>query len=338
MPSREWLSSQWSVSLYNSQWRANSGAVSPPTKAAKNPWAGTPMRHVSGLISFLLVVNWISSFSTTCAADLAALPGLPPGIPILRVETPMPAPAWAVKQRRLFALSTEVTRLMDKLCFTDDGYFKGQYVHGGGDQAPDDVFEFAGKGPLLYALGADDEVLAQWWKIYRGSLRQCRDSGIFVNDMCKFLDWHHNGEHYQSFWTAALCMPDDPQYRSLLLKYAGFYDGSDPQVPNYDPQHKVVRSILHGGAGPVSRATRADWDAKEGAFWDDWLQCGHDGPINLVVTNWGTLAFMLTGDPRYKQATLAYLDAWRDRAQTTAALSLRSSTPTARCRRSGGEA
>jgi len=259
------------------------------------------------IIFGLLAVTLACALHTEATAEVT----------VIQVDDPMPAPAWARKQRQLLAMSTEVTRLMDELCFTKEGYFKGTYVHGGGHLAPDDVFEFGGKGPLLYALGADQFVLDQWVRIYQASLQQCGPEGnkIFVNDMCKYLDWHHNAEHYQSFWIAALCMPDNPRYRSLLLKYASFYDGSNPQVPNYDPKHKVIRSMLTGGAGPIRQATRAHWDAKEGAFWDDWLACGHDGPVNLVTTNWGTLAYMLTGDARHKQTTLDYINAWRERAK-----------------------
>lgn len=229
----------------------------------------------------------------------------------------MQAPIWALKQRVLLKLSLEATRLMDELCFREDGSFRGTYVHGGGHLAPDDVFEFAGKGPLLYALGGNDFLLEQWWKIFRASLRQCgvKGNGIFVNDMCKYLDWHHNAEHYQSFWTAALSMPDDPLYRKLLLKFASFYDGTNPAAPNYDPENKVVRSMLTGGAGPVLQAKREHWDAKRGPFWDAWLECAHDGPVNMVTTNWGTLAYMLTVEPHHKKTVLAYLDAWRARAR-----------------------
>lgn len=254
----------------------------------------------------------VTSAIRVTAADDRPAPSIPATI---EITTPLEPPSWAVKQRRLLTLSARATALMNDLCFAPDGSFLGRYVHGGGNLAPDDTFEFAGKGPLLHACGADDAVLEQWWRMYRASLRQCREQGLFADDMCKFLDWHHNGEHYQSFWTAAICLPHDPEYRALLLKYAGFYDGTNPAVPNYDPNHKVVRSILHGGAGPVRVARRTDWDAEGGAFWDDWLQCGHDGPINLVVTNWGTLAFMLTGDERHRRSTLDYLDAWRDRAR-----------------------
>lgn len=272
------------------------------------------MRIATHVVSHLLVLG------LSGAPLVASEPLLPPGTVVVPVDVPLAAPTWAVKQRRLLERSAEVTRRMDRLCFREDGSFRGEYVHGGGHLAPDDTFEFGGKGPLLYALGADDVVLTQWWRMYQASLRQCREQRLFVNDMSKFLDWHHNGEHYQSFWTAALCMPHEPLYRELLLKYAGFYDGTNPAVPNYDPQHKVVRSILHGGAGPIRVATRADWDAKESPFWDDWLQCGHDGPINLVVTNWGTLAYMLTGDERHRRTALEYLDAWRERARNNGGL------------------
>ena len=260
----------------------------------------------------LLVVAMVSTVQVGCAG--AAIRERH-AAPTIVIDAPMPAPAWGGRQRRLLALSAEGTRLVDALCFTEQGHFRGRYVHGGGHLAPDDIFEFVGKGPVLYALGADEYVLRQWWRIWQGSLRQGKTEGLFARDMIKYLDWHHNGEHYQSFWTAALCMPEDPQYRTLLLKYASFYDGSDPDVPNYNPRYKVVRSILNGGAGPVLKPSRADWDADESPFWDDWLKCDHDGPINLVTTNWGTLAFMLTGEARHRQHVLAYIDAWRERTR-----------------------
>ena len=71
---------------------------------------------------------------------------LPEGVPMLVAKERMPAPGWALKQRELLKLSAEATRLMDRLCFRKDGFFKGTYEHGGGNLAPDDVFEFAGKG------------------------------------------------------------------------------------------------------------------------------------------------------------------------------------------------
>ena len=86
-------------------------------------------------------------------------------------------------------------------------------------------------------------------------------------------------------------------------------------MPNYDPERKIIRSMLSGGAGPVFHATREQWCEGGGEFWDPWLDCGHDGPVNLVTTCFGTTAFALTGDEAYRRRTLEYIDAWRKRAE-----------------------
>ena len=43
-------------------------------------------------------------------------------------------------------------------------------------------------------------------------------------------------------------------------RFAGFYMGEDPEAPNYDPTHKIIRSMQNGSRGPMLRkATALDW-------------------------------------------------------------------------------
>ncbi len=242
--------------------------------------------------------------------------------PVVSIDTPMVAPAWALKQRELLDLNAMIARRFGERYVLDNGHIDIDYEHGGGMLAPDDVFETLHKWPLLYAIGGDDILRDLFWKTWMGSLEQCGEAGLFVNDFAKVMDWHHNGEHYQPFWIAALMLSHDPDYRRLALRYASFFDGTDPEVPNYDPEHKVMRSMLTGGAGPVAQATSRHWIGTDepGAFWKRWMDdgggaVGHDGPVNLVTTSFGTVAYLLTGDSRYRESTLGYIDAWRERAE-----------------------
>lgn len=237
--------------------------------------------------------------------------------PVIQISTKMKAPAWALKERELIDLNEKIAELFAKAFVLPNGYMDVQYIHGGGVQAPDDLFECIYKFPLLYSLGADDRSWDVWRKVWDGSIKQLTEQGLFVNEFSKYCDWHHNGEHYEGFWLAGLCKPDDPELRRQALKFTGFYDGTNPAVPNYDPDKKIIRSILHGGAGPVLHATVKDWDERVPApsFWKDWLECGHDGPVNLVVTCFGTNAFMLTGDKSHRKVVLEYIDAWEDRTR-----------------------
>jgi len=239
---------------------------------------------------------------------------------MLKADKPMAAPAWAIAERQLLDIHGKIAEQWQRAFLLDDGTTDVEFIHGGGVQAPDDFFECITSLPLLYALGAPDPTLNAYWKAWKGSLKQCTQQGLFANEMVKYLDWHHNGEHYQGFWLLGLCIPENSEYRRLSLKYASFYDGTNPAVPNYDPQFKVIRSMNSGGAGPVMNARIDHWvegnvDEKTRQFWSQWLDCAHDGPLNLVTTCFGTNAFLLTGDAGYKQRTMDYIDAWRDRAK-----------------------
>ena len=290
-------------------------------------------------------------------------------LPVVSVDTPMPAPAWAKLERELLTIHGRLAEQWDRAYLRADGTTDVQFIHGGGTHAPDDFFEGIWQLPLACALGAPEATVETYWRAWKGSLKQCTAHGLFVNEMAKYLDWHHNGEHYEGFWLLALCIPDDPEYRRLSLKYASFYDGSDPGVPNYDPKAKVICSMNSGGAGPVVNCRIGHWvededivsaagdGTKEGVrkrldqmkrqldvllaelpkpgpnagtakkspesrevtelrqainqveFWSMWLDCADDGPVNLVTTCFGTNAFLLTGDAKYKRRTMEYIDA-----------------------------
>ncbi|MFW6132826.1 MAG: hypothetical protein ACOC8F_02940, partial [Planctomycetota bacterium] len=235
-------------------------------------------------------------------------------VPSLTVARTGQTPAWAQKQRELLELNARAVKLWAQAYLLPNGWVNVEYMHGAGVVAPDDLMETTFKMPLLYALGAEQVTWDVWWKIWRGHLDQCEQMGVFERGMPS-LDWHHNGEHYHPFWLAALCVPNDPEYRRQALRYASYFDGTDPEVPNYDPENKVMRSMLSGGSGPILEPTREHWDPRGGAAWDSWLDCVHDNPINLVTTCFGTNAFMLTGDERHRRVVVEYIDAWRRRAE-----------------------
>ena len=45
-----------------------------------------------------------------------------------------------------------------------------------------------------------------------------------------------------------------------MRRFAGFYLNEDPEAPNYDPKHKIIRSMFNGSRGPLLRkATGLDW-------------------------------------------------------------------------------
>ena len=57
-----------------------------------------------------------------------------------------------------------------------------------------------------------------------------------------------------------LSIPADAKYQARARRFAGFYMAEDPEAPNYDPVHKIIRSMENGSRGPMLRkATPLDW-------------------------------------------------------------------------------
>ena len=53
-----------------------------------------------------------------------------------------------------------------------------------------------------------------------------------------------------SIWSALLS----------VRRYAGFYLNEDPGALNYDPGHRIIKSLFNGSRGPLLRkATALDW-------------------------------------------------------------------------------
>ena len=107
----------------------------------------------------------------------------------------------------------------------------------------------------------------------------------------------------------------------------------DAQAPNYDAEHKIIRSMFNGSRGPLLRkATDLDWagdpievegrfDAQHGernfeemlAHFKDYTDIVGDHPLNLAATTLAINAYMLTGEAKYKRWLLEYVDAWSER-------------------------
>ena len=110
-------------------------------------------------------------------------------------------------------------------------------------------------------------------------------------------------------------MPDLPAYRDRARRFAGFYMGEDPDAPNYDPEKKLIRSMINGSRGPMLRkATALDWVgdpfdmtgfvalhgertyAQFLAHYEEYTDVAGDHFLNLVATTLPTNAFLVTGE------------------------------------------
>jgi hypothetical protein len=177
----------------------------------------------------------------------------------------MPAPAWATLERRLLAENVPACREFYDKYYDARGYV--QCVPAlGRERRPDDAFENFNRWPELHALGADDVIRERYLTAFEGMTRQYSDAkttdvpagrdGMYVKEFSAQSDWMHHGEGLQLFNRMSLSAPTLPAYRERARRFAGFYMGEDPQAPNYDPDKKLIRSMINGSRGPLLRRRR----------------------------------------------------------------------------------
>jgi hypothetical protein len=260
---------------------------------------------------------------------------------VVRVETPMEPPKWAVLERQLLADQVPACREFFQRYFDDRGYLQC-FVRWGANDGPDDAFENFNRWPELHALGASDEILRMYLKGWEGMLKQYTEAktvevpiarqGMYYKEFCVQADWMHLGEGQQLFNRMGLSVPTDAKYQERARRFAGFYMNEDPEAQNYDPQHKIIKSMMNGSKGPMLRkATAIDWvgdpfdvtgfQALHGehtfeqflAHYQEYTDVVGDNCLNLVATTLPLNAYLLAREEKYKKWILEYMDAWLER-------------------------
>ncbi len=264
--------------------------------------------------------------------------------PEIRIDAPMSPPAWALLQRELIRANDAACEEFYRRYFDDRGFLLC-VERWGGDDGPDDAIENCNQWPLLYALGGSEKVRELYEKAWEGHLRQytlakttevplARD-GMFYKEFHTQMDWMHIGEELTVFNVMGLANPRDPAFERRVRRFAGFYMNEDPQAPNYDPQHKIIKSLFNGSRGPLLRKTTAlDWTGdpievadrfrlghgersydEMLAHFEDYNDVVGDHPQNLRATTLAFNAYALTHEAKYKDWVIEYVDAWVQRAE-----------------------
>ena len=286
---------------------------------------------------------WIVGVLLLAAAALAGAgqTSVPQTGPTLRIRTAMAPPRWATLERQLLAENVPASREFFGKYFDARGYLQ-VFVRWGANDGPDDAFENFNRWPELHALGASDEILQMSSKAHDGLIKQYTEAkttdvpiarqGMYYKEFIVQSDWMHHGEGLQLFNRMALSVPADPAYQARARRFAGFYMGEDPEAPNYDAAHKIIRSMQNGSRGPMLRkATALDWVgdpfdprpfvAEHGestfaeflAHYEEYGDVAGDHFLNLVATVLPTNAYLVSGDSKYRTWVMEYMDAWLDR-------------------------
>ncbi len=263
-----------------------------------------------------------------------------------------PPPTWAILQRQLIDLMNEAT-----------GPFLARYLRDNGEliwreggtksrDGADDFYESAYNWPLFYLLGGGNHLLAHGQQIWDGITRQLTRAGMVYKEYELGYDQFHQGESYIYFYFLCLADPTNPVNRERAQRFAGFYLNEDPDAPNYDPEHAIIRAAHNGSGGPRwgfsdEAEPSYNWgpgmrvyglpyhDFPDIQHYDDLQdpakarrmgQAMHErmgqGDVagNLIVTSLVTNAYLLTGDDKYRAWIVKYVDAWRERAAANGGL------------------
>jgi len=263
-------------------------------------------------------------------------------------------PEWAIRQRYLIGeMNRAAPRFVDKYT-RPDGTFIWRDEWPGMDGS-DDAYESYLSFPLFYILGGSEEIHAMSRRLWTAVTWQFTQFGTVTREFDRYYDWMHHGESYTFLHYFGLADPEHYVDRQRALNFAAMYTGEDPQAPNWDPEHKLIRSPINGSAGPCFEMTAEDWgtlrvilshylapyedipgiDSSDPFVEADWTNDAvfadilrlmnermvpGDVPLNLNATSLITNAYLYTGDDKYRQWVLDYLQAWMDRTKANGGL------------------
>ena len=234
----------------------------------------------------------------------------------LQITKPMSPPEWAFMERALLLESARLfEKYADKYINPNTGYME-IVENWGGIDGPDDVMENWYNCSLLYALGAPKSTLDLFNFIWNGHIDQFTELGMYYKEFVTSFDWEHTGEGIAPFLLLPISDPEDWRTQDRIVRFADFYTGRDTSAHNYDPEHKIIRSIHNGSKGVRLTATVEDWGGPRAdrEFWEEWTrEMRGDVPINFLTTSLVLNAYILTGDEHYKNWIEEYMGAWAER-------------------------
>jgi hypothetical protein len=247
-------------------------------------------------------------------------------------------PGWAVAERELFDLLDHAWRRFARDFTGPDGRLNYRHTLTTRDGV-DDFYETFFNWPQLYLLGGADDLLAESERHWEGVTAQLTELGMLSDEYERGYDWFHQGESLLLLYF--LTMADPARWTARAVRFAELY--VDPAHGNYDPVRRIIRRP-HNGSDPrragLFDRTHYPWidqEEKSYGFPLDWLLPPEapvperdqdprlttemnarigvgDTAVNLSAAGLVLNAWILTGDPRYRDWTEQYVGAWRERA------------------------
>ncbi len=268
---------------------------------------------------------------------------------MIKIKATVPlteVPAWAVLERQLIKVMEEAVQpFLDKYTHPD-----GRLIWKSGDRnsrdGADDFYESFYNWPLLYLLGGGDHLLALGQRQWDATTLLMQEYGHIDKEYEIGYDQFHQSEGYIYFYLLCMADPTNEKNRERARRFAGFFLNEDPEAPNYDPEHKIIKCAHNGSKGPrwlyeedsepaygygsgmaryglpyedleginsVEDLKDPDKARRMGQAMKKRMDKG-DCATNLHVTPLIANALYLTGEEKYRDWLLEYVDAWIERA------------------------
>ena len=267
-------------------------------------------------------------------------------MPVLQVEGRQTPPDWAVRQRHLIAeMDRAALRFVDHAT-RSDGTLIQRTVWTSMD-GTDNGYEAFLSFPLFYLIGGGGHIHELARREWDAITWQYANYGTVDREFVTGFDWFHHSESYTYIYYLGMADPTHYVDRERALRYAAMYTGEDPLAPNWDAEKRMIRGPMNGSHGPRFETKRVDWEYHRpilanylspfedipGAETDplaavDWTddqvleqilsrinsrmtRC--DVPLNMSAASLITNAYLYTGEDKYLQWVLDYLQAWVER-------------------------
>jgi len=264
--------------------------------------------------------------------------------------TPMTVPDWARLQISLRAELEFAWREFASVYVDERGHVRpgGRPI---GRDGADDFLEAIFNWPTLYMIGGSPDLLACCKRVWKGIAEQLEDLGMFRDGFEIGYDWFHIGEGMQLFYNLCIASPDDPELTEAAVRFASLYL-PDASEGNYDEALNIIRAPHNGAGGPRAgiedELPRFGTERSELAGYglpirglpgiEEWADLDLPGnaermaqemqrrfgsgdvAVNLSSVSLTTLAWLLTGDERWRRWIARYVAGWLERAEANGGL------------------
>ena len=172
---------------------------------------------------------------------------------MVAIEATLPLvqpPAWAVLERQLIkTMEDAVHPFLEKYTHPDGRLIWRDGLRHSRDGA-DDFYESFYNWPLLYLLGGGDHLLALGQRQWEATTELMVEYGHVDKEYEIGYDQFHQSESYIYFYLLCMADPTHAENVARARRFAGFYLNEDPEAPNYDPEHKIIKCAHNGSKGP----------------------------------------------------------------------------------------